>query len=73
MSYDSVVLAKRPKADIVVGETFKIVSKPLPDSEKLEDGQILIEVLYLSLDPAMRGWLNGVYIPFLKSCIPCTS
>ena len=59
MSFDSVVLAKRPKANIIVGETFKTVSKPLPDLEDLKDGELLIEVLYLSLDPAMRGWLNG--------------
>lgn len=29
-------------------------------SEKdLKDEQVLVESLYLSLDPAMRGWLNG--------------
>ena len=60
MSYHSVVLAKRPKADIIVGETFKTVSKPLPDPEALKDGEVLLEVLYLSFDPAMRGWLNGM-------------
>ena len=67
MSYESVILAKRPKADIIVGETFKIVSKPLPDPEDLKDGELLIEVLYLSLDPAMRGWLNGMQSLLLKN------
>lgn len=31
----------------------------------LEDGQILVKVLFISLDPAMRGWMNDgkSYIP----------
>src|SRR5436305_7685972 len=30
-----------------------------------EDGEVLVKVLLLSLDPAMRGWMNDVpsYIP----------
>jgi hypothetical protein len=28
----------------------------------LKDDQVLIETLYLSLDPAMRGWLNGNHL-----------
>ena len=60
MLYNSVVLAKRPKANIIVGETFKTVSKPLPDPEDLKGSELLIEILYLSLDPAMHGWLNGM-------------
>lgn len=35
-------------------------------SEKdLQDGQVLVESMYLSLDPAMRGWLNDArsYVP----------
>lgn len=37
-------------------------------SEKdLKDGQVLVESIYLSLDPAMRGWLNGcTLIPIVK-------
>ena len=23
------------------------------------DGEVLVKVLYISLDPAMRGWMNG--------------
>ncbi|HVK77435.1 MAG TPA: NADP-dependent oxidoreductase [Kofleriaceae bacterium] len=32
------------------------------------DGQLLVELLYLSLDPAMRGWMNDArsYIPPVK-------
>lgn len=65
-TYTSVVLAKRPKDDIVAGETFKVVSdNPAPSADSLKDGQVLFETNYLSIDPAMRGWLNDTrsYIP----------
>src|SRR3954465_7254730 len=29
-----------------------------PDVPPLGDGEVLVKVLYLSLDPAMRGWMN---------------
>lgn len=53
------VLAKRPTEHIVPGETFKLKVTPAPTADDLKDGQALIETLYLSLDPAMRGWING--------------
>jgi NADPH-dependent curcumin reductase CurA len=34
---------------------FSFNDEPLP---ALQDGQMLVKVLYLSLDPAMRGWMN---------------
>jgi hypothetical protein len=50
----TVRLAARP-----VGEPqrndFAFADEPLP---ALLDGQILIKVLYVSLDPAMRGWMK---------------
>jgi NADPH-dependent curcumin reductase CurA len=52
-------LAQRPKGEIVPGETFRQEKTPAPTADDLKDGQVLIEALYLSLDPAMRGWLNG--------------
>jgi NADPH-dependent curcumin reductase CurA len=55
----SIYLASRPKDAIIPGETFKRKTSPAPTPADLKDGQILVEVLYLSLDPAMRGWLNG--------------
>ena len=55
----SVILAERPKADIIPGQTFHQKVTPAPTAADLKDGQILVENLYLSLDPAMRGWLNG--------------
>jgi NADPH-dependent curcumin reductase CurA len=57
--YRSVLLAKRPKNTIVPGETFTIKSKTAPTKADLKDGEVIFQTLYLSLDPAMRGWLNG--------------
>lgn len=53
-----VVLAERPKADIVPGKTFRVETRPAPTEADLKDGELLVETLYVSLDPAMRGWLN---------------
>lgn len=57
----SIVLAERPTDEIVPGTTFNQKVAPAPTSAALRDGEILVEALYLSLDPAMRGWLNGNY------------
>ncbi|RDL33833.1 NAD(P)-binding protein [Venustampulla echinocandica] len=64
-TYSSIVLAKRPKGPILPGETFTTKSNPMISENDLKDGQILVEALYLSLDPAMRGWLNDIrsYLP----------
>lgn len=55
----SVVLAERPTGAIIPGQTFHQKTTPIPSPADLQDGQILVETVYLSLDPAMRGWLNG--------------
>lgn len=47
-------LAKRPQGE-PSSETWKFVEASVPE---LKDGEILVKVLYISLDPAMRGWLN---------------
>lgn len=59
----SVVLAERPVDDIIPGQTFHQKISPAPSPADLKDGEILVESLYLSLDPAMRGWLNGKIDP----------
>jgi NADPH-dependent curcumin reductase CurA len=54
-------LASRP--DGMVGrEHFDYVEEPVSE---LEEGQVLVEILYISLDPAMRGWMaeGRSYIP----------
>ncbi len=54
-------LAKR-----VVGlpdhSVWDVQENPMPTPQ---EGEILVKVLYISLDPAMRGWINNVrsYIP----------
>lgn len=58
-------LAERPKPDLVPGKTFEKRTNPAPTADQLKDGQVLVESLYLSLDPAMRPMLNDVrsYVP----------
>lgn len=64
-TYTSIHLAERPTDLIVPGTTFKTQKQPIPDPSTLKDGEVLFQTLYLSLDPAMRGWLNDKrsYIP----------
>jgi NADPH-dependent curcumin reductase CurA len=66
-TYSLVVLAKRPKDEIVPG-TFAIQTKPVPKEADLKNGEVLLESLYLSLDPAMRGWLNGITLFLELQC-----
>jgi NADPH-dependent curcumin reductase len=44
---------------------WNYAAEPVPD---LADGELLIKILYLSLDPAMRGWMNEgkSYVPAIK-------
>ncbi|KFY79977.1 hypothetical protein V499_01102 [Pseudogymnoascus sp. VKM F-103] len=67
-TYQSVVLAKRPTSLIVPGETFTMKEHEIVKAEDLKDGEVLVDTLYLSVDPAMRGWLNDTrsYVPPLK-------
>ena len=58
-TYTTLTLATRPKSTIVPGQTFTTnTTNKTPQPSTLKDGQILYQTLYLSLDPAMRGWLN---------------
>ncbi|KZT20166.1 NAD(P)-binding protein [Neolentinus lepideus HHB14362 ss-1] len=62
MNYTRIVLQERPKADIT-SSTFRKEAASLP--AQVGDGQVLVQVHWLSLDPAMRGWLNDTrsYLP----------
>lgn len=51
-----VVLKSRP-TDIPQADNFEIVVSDVPD---LQDGQILVHNIYLSVEPAMRGWVSSV-------------
>jgi len=51
-----VILKSRP-ADIPQAENFEIIDAPLPT---IADGQVLVRNIYLSAEPAMRGWVSVV-------------
>lgn len=54
-------LKERP-VTVLDERTFEYVTEELP---QLEEHEFLVSLQYLSLDPAMRGWLNDVrsYLP----------
>src|ERR1700712_4459147 len=54
-------LAARPSG-LPTDETWEHTSEPVPEPG---DGELVVRNLYLSLDPAMRGWLNDApsYVP----------
>src|SRR5471032_3179071 len=47
-------LAARP-VGTVKDSDWQRVTEPV---RELADGDVLVKVLYLSMDPAMRGWMN---------------
>ncbi len=54
-------LAERP-AGLPTARVWAFTSEPIPEPA---DGEVVVKVLYLSLDPAMRGWMNEgrSYVP----------
>lgn len=54
-------LAKRP-VGMVTREDFEFAQAPVPEPQ---DGQFVVKQEYISLDPAMRGWMNEgkSYVP----------
>jgi NADPH-dependent curcumin reductase CurA len=57
-------LASRPDG-MVKRSDFDFTEEPVPEPK---DGEFLVEVQYISLDPAMRGWMNEgrSYVPPVK-------
>jgi NADPH-dependent curcumin reductase CurA len=55
------LLAARP-VGMPKRSDWNFVEEPVREPE---EGQLLVQVLYISLDPAMRGWINEVrsYVP----------
>lgn len=51
------VLLKSRPSGIPQAEHFEIVEAPVPT---IADGQVLVRNLYLSVEPAMRGWVSSV-------------
>ncbi|MEM9062237.1 MAG: NADP-dependent oxidoreductase [Pseudomonadota bacterium] len=56
-----VVLSSRPKG-VPQADHFTVDEVPVPD---LGDGEVLVQTLFWSVDPAMRGWANDApnYLP----------
>ncbi len=54
MKNTQVILSARPQG-MVKSSDFDIQTNPL---EEVKEGELLIEIEYISLDPAMRGWMN---------------
>jgi hypothetical protein len=56
-----VQLASRPVGDVKASD-FDLVDTAVPDPG---DGEFVVQTSHISIDPAMRGWLNDVrsYIP----------
>jgi NADPH-dependent curcumin reductase CurA len=54
-------LASRP-VGLPTRDNWDLTEEPVAEPE---DGHVLVEVLYISLDPAMRGWMNDTrsYVP----------
>ena len=54
MINQQIVLASRPNGN-AVEDNFRLVKSPL---RKIEDGEVLIKNLYISLDAGFRYWMN---------------
>lgn len=62
MKYKAIQLVKRPETTITP-DIFRVATLETPE---LKEGQILIKQTHMSLDPAMRGWMNedkDSYVP----------
>ena len=61
MNNKQIIFKKRP-VGVPDSDTWQLENNPVPE---LEEGEILVEHHYISLDPAMRGWMNDTksYIP----------
>ena len=61
MKNTQILLVNRPDGMVKDSDFEKVESAILP----INEGQILIKILYISIDPAIRGWMNAgtTYIP----------
>ncbi|KAJ2751579.1 hypothetical protein GGI19_004398 [Coemansia pectinata] len=69
-SNTSVTLVKHvPSGAPTLGD-FKVESTNVPTKASLQDDQILVRTLYLSVDPYMRGRLTGAQDSYVESFVP---
>ena len=61
MKNTQILLVNRPDG-MVKDADFRVVTSDVP---LLQEGQVLIKIQYISIDPAIRGWMNAgtTYIP----------
>lgn len=59
MSYTRITLVQHPKT-VIDENTFKSETVPIPTAADLKDGDYLIKVKLVSLDPTLRGQMSGV-------------
>lgn len=61
-------LMRRPIGAVVPGVDLVAKQEATPQIASLRSGDVLLHRLYLSLDPAMRGWMRDIpsYIPPVK-------
>ncbi|KAI9006816.1 oxidoreductase [Hyaloraphidium curvatum] len=60
----SVIFVSRPVGAPVPSETFSVLVGPIPRPEV--PGDVLLRTMYLSLDPAMRGWMRDDAISYTR-------
>lgn len=70
------ILANKPAGDVKLSgddATFKLETRDLPE---LKDNQVLVKVVFLSNDPAQRGWIDPnidperLYVPPVPAGAP---
>lgn len=54
-----VYLKKRPHGMLNPDEEFGQRYVPLPDVNDLKEDEVLVHILWVSCDPAMRGWMSS--------------
>ena len=62
-TYTAINLKQRPEPGPIPASTFEVVQKALPSAGP---GEIVVKQTYMSLDPAMIGWMSSdtkSYIP----------
>jgi len=65
MTYRAIKLIKRPETTIS-DDVFELTTQEIP---KAGNGEVVVKLTHLSLDPAMRGWMSAdekSYIPPVK-------
>ena len=62
MAHNHLVRLKSRPRGMATRDNFTVASEPIPP---LRDGEIAIETKFISLDPAMRGWMSDAksYVP----------